>query len=905
MILSCITIGLKRFRIFCLFLLFFIFSILLSVSGESPESLYDSRSETLKSSIVPFESEGEPGLWQGYDPAKIVPIPTPSIDPEQGGRLASPYIPPPEKIIKTPTIKAVQPGPPVPSPDQRTGALSGKFIYVNPGHGWQYSGGAWRTQRGNWNGVVEDHHNADQVCFFMIQYLRNAGATVIPLRDVGPVMEQHIIDNNDPGFTVSGSWNQSTGSPFWGDSGDAIHYLFADTNSTETAAARWTPNFSKAGYYPVFVWYLDSTNRTTDARYCIVHKGGISHVTLDQRRVGKGWVWLGNFYFDSGANGYLELVNHSSELSKVVIADAARFGSGIHQTSSLPMFEMDAHEYSIFSNAPSSITDVSDVWCRPRMASYMNNAEIGNVCYISFHTNGSGSHTARGAMVLKNADTWDGGPAPYVDQFNSAIIHQVDDDLEYFWGLPSRNYNIYTDSYGELTYNNLNGEMTATILESAFHDEPNDADLLKTAGFRQDTARAVLQGIIDYFVDTHGTASRDYLPDAPSNLGAVQTSEGGVLLSWSAPPYGGYGAHQAQGYYIYKSDDGFSWDNGIDIGNVLSYDYSADLIQGQDYYFRVSAYNAGGESFPSETVGMRLTVDGEKPDILVVSGYRRYDSWVAPLYYDSINGWSTRVWPWLANSFGYVATHGRALSSAGFYFDSCANEKIIDGSILLSDYNAVDWILGREGTVDETFSIAEQTLVSDYLYHCGRIFVSGEELGYDLLLSPSSTQQDNNFLNNILQVYCTQDDGSNTNLANCLSGSIFEGLLQINFQKDFESGIYDTGSPDAFSGLGDGATIAMNYNDTGYGAAVQYEDFYKKIVVMGFPFETIHGESARSDVMGRVMGFLNVPCGQDPRLQELLDHLMVRGGYPHQMNDDGIIDVGDVVSVIILSETMY
>jgi len=404
--------------------------------------------------IVPFESEGEPGLLPGFDPAKIEPIPGPQEDPEQGGKLARPLIPTPEKTIKKPTfVKGVQPGPPSSSPTLRPGALTGKFVYVNPGHGWIYSSGAWRTQRGNNLGMVEDLHNADQVSFFMIHYLRNAGATVIPLHDVGPLTDLFIIDNDDAGFTLSGSWTESAATPFWGDSGDAVHYVFADTNSEETAVARWTPNFTTAGTYPVFVWYLDAGNRSTNARYRIVHKGGISYVHLDQSKVGKGWVWLGNYYFDAGTNGYLELINQSSDLSKIVVADAARFGSGVHAESGYPMYEMDGHEYTLFSNAPTSITDVSDVWCRPRMAAYMNNAAIGDVCYISFHSNAS-SGSARGAMVLKNATSWDGGPAPYVDQFNSALIHQVEDDLYTLWGLPRRSYQVYTSSYGELTYNN-------------------------------------------------------------------------------------------------------------------------------------------------------------------------------------------------------------------------------------------------------------------------------------------------------------------------------------------------------------------------------------------------------------------------------------------------------------------
>jgi len=873
------------------------------VSNQEKESMIQDPVGSSVQEIVPFESEGEPGLWPGFNPAKIEPIPGPQEDPEQGGKLASPMVLTPEKTIKKPAfVKGVQPGPPVSPPTQRPGALTGKFVYVNPGHGWIYSSGAWRTQRGNNYGMVEDLHNADQVSFFMIQYLLNAGATVIPLHDVGPLTDLFIIDNDDTGFTVTGSWTESTAIPFWGDAADAVHYVFADTSTTETTAvARWTPNIASSGTYPVFVWYLDGGNRSTNARYRIVHKGGISYVSLDQNKVGKGWVWLGNYYFDAGANGYLELINQSSDLSKVIVADAARFGSGIHAESGYPMYEACGHEYVLFSNAPTSITDVSDVWCRPRMAAYMNNAAIGDVCYISFHSNAS-SGSARGAMVLKNASSWDGGPAPYVDQFNSAIIHQVEDDLYTLWGLPRRSYQVYTSSYGELTYNNLNAEMTATILEVAFHDNADDVNLLKTPGFRQDTARAVLQGIIDYFVNTHGSPNSTYLPDAPGNVSAQITGAGQATLSWDAPPSGGNGAHPATGYVVYRSTDGLAWDNGIDAGNVLTYDYPG-LIADQAYYFRIAAYNAGGDSFPSETVGVRMTEDGGKPKILVVSGFRRYDRDIIADYTDAINGTSKRVWPWLTNSFNYVTAHGDAITEAGYYFDSTANTRIINGSILLGDYTAVDWILGRESTADETFNSSEQTLVTNYLNNGGRLLVTSEELGWDLELWESASTPDKDFLHNALQVQCTNNDASDANLANPVPGSIFEGLGQINFAKDYPNGYYDTQYPDAYTGLGEGALNALSYNDGGQTAAIQYKDVTKRIVVIGFPFEMIHESGMRSQTMEKIMDFLTTP--PRPTVREMLDNLLGNGGVPYDYNGDGWFDISDPIKAFIEGETLY
>lgn len=797
-----------------------------------------------------FHSEGEPGLWPDFDRNSIEFRPTPAAcrDNENGPvpRIARSQ-PLPERESPTSEVLSAMAG-------VRKGALAGKFIYVNAGHGFTNSSGTWKTQRGNLYEMVEDHANADQVNHFFIEYLRNAGATVITLRDIGPQTELYIVDNDDPGFSLFGTWYTSTGPVFWGEDNDAVHYVYANTSATETAVARWTPNIKSAGYYPVFVWYSDSSNRSSAASYRIVHKGGTTTVSLDQYRVGKGWIWLGTYYFASGSGGYVALSNQSTDTGKVVIADAVRFGSGEHPGSGYPWSDMCAHEYTVFSKAPDAVTTVSDVWCRPRMAAYMNNAPIDSVCYISFHSNAYNGKS-RGALVLKNSDTNEGGPAPYCDQFNAAIIHQIDDDLKHFWGLPSRNYNVYTSAYGELTHNNLAGEMTATILEVAFHDNADDTNLLKTVGFRRDTARAVLQGIVDYFADTHKNAPKVYLPDAPLKVSALISGMGQVTLVWEAPAYGGYGAHQANGYLVQKSTDGLSWDNGVDVGNVLSYNYTG-LRGGEECYFRIRAYNEGGVSFPSETMGVRMTPNGTTPNVLIVAGFSRCDRNLTPVDYDSFNGWSRRVRPWLINSGNYVPLHGKALAAAGYYFDATSNERLVQNAQNLTSYRAVDWMLGRESDVDETLSAAEQTLLCDYLNAGGRLFISGENLGWDLELAKTATQQDRDFLHTVLQVQCTADDGTAKNLAQGMAGSCLAGFPEISFAKNLAQGYYDTEAPDVFVGLGSSTKNALRYSDTGQIAAIQYADASKKLVVMGFPFEAIANPVTRQEVMSAIMNFL-------------------------------------------------
>ncbi len=77
-----------------------------------------------------------------------------------------------------------------PAPDvlrtetRSTGALSGKKIAINPGHGWYYneSTADWRWQRVYYYDIVEDLVNADIVRYLAVA-LQNQGATVIFVRE--------------------------------------------------------------------------------------------------------------------------------------------------------------------------------------------------------------------------------------------------------------------------------------------------------------------------------------------------------------------------------------------------------------------------------------------------------------------------------------------------------------------------------------------------------------------------------------------------------------------------------------------------------------------------------------------------------------------------------------------------
>ena len=59
------------------------------------------------------------------------------------------------------------------------GALTGKTIFLSPGHGWYYhfNFDEFLTQRGNPFGVVEDFGTVEAVARYLVPYLENAGPT--------------------------------------------------------------------------------------------------------------------------------------------------------------------------------------------------------------------------------------------------------------------------------------------------------------------------------------------------------------------------------------------------------------------------------------------------------------------------------------------------------------------------------------------------------------------------------------------------------------------------------------------------------------------------------------------------------------------------------------------------------
>ncbi len=709
----------------------------------------------------------------------------------------------------------VEPSAPKPLAPQYSGSLSGKVIIVSPGHGYYYDSGrgAWVTQRGDTFGLIEDFSNAEICDWYLIPYLEHAGATVYSVRERDMQPDEIIADNDDSSvYSDEGGWNTSSYTGYANGT-----YRTHETSSTATATARWTANVPSSGRYAVWVFYRAGTNRVSDAHFRILHSDGTTDYRIDQKQNNLRWVYIGTYRFDAGVSGQgVELLNDSSE-SGYVIADAVRFGAGVGTTtfggppSGKPRWKECSKAWTKYVGAPSSVYDRNDVTCRPGYAEWQ-----GGDLYISVHSNAY-TGDARGTLTLSALY----GRTDGSDEFRDILHEQVVRIIRANW---DANWTSRTPRHQDLGELRELQTMPGALIETAFHDNDTDNWYLQNAYWRHDVARGIYIGILRYLKGSSATV----LPLPIRSLAVSYDGGNSLLIQWSPRPDPLEPSANADYWKIYisKHPDGFG------LGDITSNQPQKQLDvsmfdDGQIYFVRVSAVNSGGESFLSEPVAFRI-FKGMAAPILVVNGFDRNDRAVKER----------------DNTHDFVKIHGAAIAAAGNYsFVSATNEAVVDGLVSLDEFQMVDWILGEESTLDETFNADERNLVSSYLDAGGSFFVSGSEIGWDLYEKGTAAEQQ--FYTGYFHNQYVSDD-ANTYSA---SGAGLLAGLNLSFD-DGSHGTYDVDYPDVIS-ADSSATCIATYAG-GDCAAVSYSGSYK-VVFFAFPFETIVDSNSRISMMQRLL----------------------------------------------------
>lgn len=771
------------------------------------------------------------------------------------------------------------------NPGRPQGALSGKTVFLSPGHGWYYSStlNRWATQRGNLFGIIEDHSNGEAVLNHLVRYLHNAGANVWTCRERDTNTNMVIVDNSEiaPAFTVTGTWPTSTASGNWWGS----DYQYHAVSTTETAVATYTPDIPEAGYYAVYIWTPAAANRSTDAKVRVKHTGGTTTHVINMQRDGHTWRFLGRYYFNAGrdtAKGSVEISNEGSDPSKFVIADAVRFGGGMGDvvdggsTSGKPRWE-EAGNYFAFFMGQGSTLDSNHVRAMPRYAKWESESWEDSI-YVSWHTNAA-SGSARGTdMYVYGPDppgvpgSWDNFSGVVgSDNLATLILNEVVGDIQAGWDPAWPDGRRYAAYLGEVNPFE-NDEMPACLLEVAFHDNAQDIESIADPRFRDLVSRAVYQGIVRWWYQhADGPSSTPIahdtlLPEPPTHLAVRNLGNGTLRVSWQPPPYDtgdGLLGDPATGYLVSMSTDGYGFDNGT--ATTDTYLDFTGLQEGDIFFFRVIATNAGGQSFPSEIGGAK--VGSEPASVLVVNGFDRLDRGQMLIEDDPHDTDDLRrERPMRMNHYGYIRTYAAALDPLGTPFDSCSNEAVRDGNVSLTDYQKTIWQCGEESSTDHTFDDVEQAVVQAYVNQGGGLFVSGSEIGWDL----DALNNGKAFYNNQLKAEHVSDSAGTYDIS-VPAGSIFSGIGSFSF--DDGTQIYDVDSPDVIAPLA-GAVTALTYQGgLGSVAGIVYPGT-RRLVHFGFPFEAITSASIRAEIMEVVLDILTP-------------------GIPGDFDDDQDVDMED------------
>jgi N-acetylmuramoyl-L-alanine amidase len=697
---------------------------------------------------------------------------------------------------------------------QPSGALSDASIFLSPGHGWFFSTNLnrWATQRGNLHQYIEDFGTAEAVLQYLHQYLWNAGARIYTTRERDLNTHMVIVQHGGVGYQQTGSWTaQSVTGAYSGS-----HRYATTVTGSPTATARFTPEIPEAGHYAVYVWYRTASGgtTTTDARITVNHSGDSTLWVQDQNRDGHTWKYIGTYHFEAGFNpetGSVLIDNQSSVGGRRVVAGAVRFGGGMGDLpddvsgtiSGKPRWEESGRYYAGFMGKTDWASS-GTVNAMPRWAAWEHESwEDGKSVYLSWHTNaGGGTGTETFAYSTTSGGAFAGVTGG--DRLRNAIHDQVVRDIRAAWKSNWTDRGRKTANFGELNPSN-NPKMPAALVEIGFHDHVEDTKYLLDPEFRRQVARAVYKGLVQYYLnEVPGFTNGTYLPEPPQRLRVRANANGTITLNWDAPQFstgltGLYG-HAATGYRVYRSRNGHGFDNGIAVTGTTA--TLSGFEPGEVVYLRVSATNAGGESFPTATLGARIPADETTPRLLIVNGFNRNDRFMNVLENDphSTNmlqrGYLDRL-----NTYNYIVPHAQAIqgSSLAVAFDSTEAAAVDNGSILLGQYDAVIWMAGLQAHVNDigtrqTPALSGQlpSRISQYLNAGGKFFISGAEVAYDLNRAGLG-----GFLQNVFKADLV-DRSANTHIIRGASASIMSDVASVRFD-DGSGPAYRVDYPDVIA----------------------------------------------------------------------------------------------------------
>ena len=829
-------------------------------------------------------------------------------------------IPTPFKVAdpagKTPPL--VQGGPSWPK------GLRGRHIALWQSHGyyWEGSENRWEWQRAPVHGTVEDLYTQSYVIPFLIPMLENAGAVVLNPRERDP-QPREVVCDNDPAFSGTRpenmrqqgrysekGWWESAGegfadaraaykegeNPFRMGTARKSQTCRSNDDPSQQSKAVWRPNLPEKGPYAVYVSYKTLPNSTSQARYTVHHLGGKSVLHVNQRMGGGTWVYLGTFLFDKGTEGYVELSN-VSESQGVVTADAVRFGGGMGKqeraggTSGLPAYTEAALYNYAYSGLDWSLLDdwegdyLKDIGAHGTWVNELCKKGVPIDLSLAFHSDAgvTPNDSIVGTLALYTlrrdgrTELPDGSSRLSGRLLGELVQSQVVEDLRAGFEPEWTRRELLDRSYSECRV----PEVPSMILEILSHQNFADMRLGLDPSFRFTVARAVYKGILKFLSARYGCPYA--VQPLPVHGFRVKEEKGQAILSWMPTADPAEPTASASYYKVYTRRDDGGFGEGLQISGTSC---TLSLEKGHLYSYRITACNAGGESFPSEILCVGIP-EKEGRKVQIVNNFTRVSApgwfdtpayagflyrqesgvpWGTDLHYSGEVNQYDRSREWTdddnpgfggsytdqagsriaGNTFDFAAVHGQALLKAGYAVESCSAEAF-DGA---SGAWAVDLICGKQlttrvgrGAVPDRYSVFPEALQAALRQHTaagGHVLLSGAYIGTDawetlypgVAKAPESTRD---FVKQVLGYQWVTNFGDN-------SGRVYpvpdSPLPAATYNRNGSPLLYRVENPDGIKPAAKQARLLLRYQGSNVPAATFFDAGTYRVAAFGFPLET-------------------------------------------------------------------
>ena len=215
----------------------------------------------------------------------------------------------------------------------------------------------------------------------------------------------------------------------------------------------------------------------------------------------------------------------------------------------------------------------------------------------------------------------------YADFVQTEIVNDIRKEFNPEWSRRG----LWDRSYSE----SRTATVPAMLLELLSHQNFADMKFGLDPSFRFTVSRAVYKGMLKYLSARYGCEYA--VQPLPVNSFATSfTGSKSVRLSWKATVDSLEATAVPTGYILQTRIDDGAFDNGRVLdgckvsGNEISTKVS--IVPGHIYSYRVTAFNKGGKSFPSETLSVGIPESGNGKNVLVVNNFTRVS---APAWFDS------------------------------------------------------------------------------------------------------------------------------------------------------------------------------------------------------------------------------------------------------------------------------